>query len=134
MGADWGKRVGYGNIHGFRSVAVGRLGYSGLMTQDGLRQAFEAIEQGPQFSILVRRGAKHGHHLACEFHVDGFALGLVAPLVRAVAFGWVLTASALLPHFIIGAPSGDQPVPIEEGKVEGPISLSRRGRLPTSER
>ena len=66
------------------------------MAQDGLRQVFESIEQGPQFSILVRRGAKQGHHIASEFHIDGFALGLIRPLeVRPVAFGRVVTASAL---------------------------------------
>ena len=61
-----------------------------------MRQVFESIEQGPEFSILVRRGAKQGHHLAREFHIDGFALGLIRPLeVRTVAFGWILAASAL---------------------------------------
>ena len=61
-----------------------------------MRQGFESVEQGPQFPILVRRGAKHGHHIASEFHIDGFALGLIRPLeVRPVAFGRVVTASAL---------------------------------------
>ena len=61
-----------------------------------MRQRFESVEQGPQFSILVRRGAKQGHHIASEFHIDGFALGLIRPLeVRSVAFGWILAASAV---------------------------------------
>lgn len=72
------------------------MGHLGLMAQDGLRQAFESIEQGSQFSILVRRGAKDGHHIAGEFHMDGFALGLIRPLeVRPVPFRWILAASAL---------------------------------------
>ena len=72
------------------------LGQLGLMAQDGLRQSFESIEQGPQFSILVSGGAKNGHYVASEFHIDGFALGLIRPLeVRSVAFGRVLAASAL---------------------------------------
>ena len=46
--------------------------------------------------MLVRRVAKHGHYIASEFHIDGFALGLIGPLeVRPVAFGRVVTASAL---------------------------------------
>ena len=84
------------DIPGFWSVAVGGLCHLGLMAQDGLRQAFKSIEQGSQFSILMRRGAKHGHHIASEFHVDRLALGLKRPLeVRSVAFGRVVAASAL---------------------------------------
>ena len=72
------------------------MGPFGLMAQDGLRQSFETIEQGLQFSILLRSGAKHGHHFGSEFHIDGFAIGLIRPLeVRSVAFGRVLAASAL---------------------------------------
>jgi hypothetical protein len=75
------------NIPGFRSVAVGGLGPFGLMAQDGLRQSVKTIEQGFQFSILLRRGAKHGHHFGSELHIDGFAFGLIRPLeVRSVAF------------------------------------------------
>ena len=66
------------------------------MAQDSLRQRFESVEQGPQFSILVRRGAKHGHHIASEFHIDRFALGLICPLeIGSVAFSRVVAASAL---------------------------------------
>ena len=66
------------------------------MAQDGLRQPFETIEQGPQFSILLSSGAKHRHYFGGEFHVDRFAFGLIRPLeVRSVAFSRVLTASAL---------------------------------------
>ena len=72
------------------------MGPFGLMAQDGLRQSFETIERGLQFSILLRSGAKHGHHFGSEFHIDGFAIGLIRPLeVRSVAFGRVLAASAL---------------------------------------
>ena len=46
-GVKFGKRAGYEDIPGFRSVAMGGLGQLGLMAQDGLRQAFESIEQGP---------------------------------------------------------------------------------------
>ena len=55
--AGRGQRAGYENIPGFRSVAVGGLGPFGLMAQDGLRQSFQTIEQGLQFSILLRSGA-----------------------------------------------------------------------------
>ena len=80
----------------FRSVAVGGLGPFGLMAQDGLRQSFQTIEQGLQFSILLRSGAKHGHHIGSEFHIDGFAFGLIRPLeVRSMSFGRVLAASAV---------------------------------------
>ena len=44
--AGWGQKAGYENIPGFRSVAVGGLGLFGLMAQGGLRQSFQAIEQG----------------------------------------------------------------------------------------
>jgi hypothetical protein len=75
---------------------VGGLGPFGLMAQDGLRQSFKTIEQELQFSILLRSGAKPGHHFGSEFHIDGFAFGLIRPLeVRSVAFGRVLAASAL---------------------------------------
>ena len=80
----------------FGSFAVSGLGQFGLMAQDRLRQRFESVEQGPQFSILVRRGAKHGHDVAGQFHIDGFAFGFIGPLeVRSVAFGRVVAASAL---------------------------------------
>ena len=88
--------MGYENIPGFWLVAVRELGQFGLMTEDGLRQVFESIEQGPQFSILERGSAEDGHDIACEFHIDSFALGLICPFeVRSVAFGWILAASAL---------------------------------------
>ncbi len=91
-----GKRAGYQNIPGFRSVAVGGLSQFGLMAQDGLRELFESIEQGPEFSILVSGRAKQGHYITGEFHIDRFALGLVGPLeIRPVAFGRVVAASAL---------------------------------------
>ena len=94
--AGRGQKAGYGNIPGFRSVAVGELGPFGLMAQGGLRQSFQAIEQGLQFSILLRSGAKRGHHFGSEFHIDGFAPGLIRPLeVRSVAFVRILAASAL---------------------------------------
>jgi hypothetical protein len=101
VGAKWAvvrpaKRVGYENISGFRSVVVRGLGQFGLMAQDSLRQRFESVEQGPQLSILVRRGAERGHHVAREFHIDRFALRLIRPLeVRSVAFRGVVAASAL---------------------------------------
>ena len=88
--------VGYENIPGFRSVAMGGLCPLGLMAQGSLRQRFQSVEQGLQFPILVRGGAKQGHHLASEFYIDGFAVGLIRPLeVRSVAFGRILAASAL---------------------------------------
>ena len=90
--------MGYENIPVFRSVSVSGLSEFGLMAQDSLRERFESVEQGPQFAILVRRGAKHGHNIASEFHIDRFALalGLIRPLeVRSVAFSRVLAASAL---------------------------------------
>jgi hypothetical protein len=66
------------------------------MAQDSLRERFESVEQGPQFPIPMRRGAKHGHHIASEFHIDRFALGLIRPFeVRSVAFSRVVAASAL---------------------------------------
>ena len=66
------------------------------MAQDGLRQAFKSVEQGPESSILLRRGAKQGHHITREFQIDGFAFGLEGPLeVESVAFGWILAASTL---------------------------------------
>ena len=72
------------------------MGAFGLMAQDGLRESFKTIEQGFQFSILLRSGAKHGHHFGSEFHIDGFAFGLIRPLeVRSVAFVRILAASAL---------------------------------------
>ena len=88
--------AGYENIPGFRSVAVVGLGPFGLMAQDSLRESFKTIEQGLQFSILLRSGAKHGHYFASELHVDRFAFGLIRPLeVRSVPFRRVLAASAL---------------------------------------
>ncbi len=94
--AGWGQRAGYENIPGFRLVAVGRLGPFDLVAQDGLRESFKTIEQGLQFSILLRCGAKHGHHFGSEFHIDGFAFGLIRPLeVRSMSFGRVLAASTL---------------------------------------
>ena len=72
------------------------LGQFGLMAKDSLRQRFESVEQGLQLPILVRRGAKHGHHIARKFHIDGFAFGLIRPLeVRSMSFSRVLAASAL---------------------------------------
>ena len=59
---------------------MGGLGPLGLMAQDGLRESFKTIEQGLQFSILWRSGAKHGYHFGSEFHIDGFAFGLMRPL------------------------------------------------------
>ena len=47
---------------------MGGLGPFGLMAQDGLRESFKTIEQGLQFSILLRSGAKQGHHFGSEFH------------------------------------------------------------------
>jgi len=94
--AGWGQRAGYEKIPGFRSIAVGGLGPFGLMAQGGLRQSFQTIEQGLQFSILLRSGAKCGHRLGSEFYIDGLAFGLIGPLeVRAVSFSRVLAASAL---------------------------------------
>lgn len=94
--AGWGQKAGYENIPGFRSVAAGRLGPFGLMVQGGLRQSFQAIEQGLQFSILLRSSAKRGHHFGSEFHIDSFAFGLIRPLeVRSMSFSRVLAASAL---------------------------------------
>ena len=88
--------VGYENIPGFRSVAMGGLCPLGLIAQDGLRQSFKTVEQGLQPSILLRSGAKQGHHFGSEFDIDGFAFGLVRPFqVRSMAFGRVLAASAL---------------------------------------
>jgi hypothetical protein len=79
-----------------RSVAVHGLGPFGLMAQYGLRQPFQTIEQGFRFSILLRSGAKHGHHFGSEFHVDGFAFSLIRPFkVRSMSFGRVLAARAL---------------------------------------
>jgi hypothetical protein len=72
------------------------LGPFDLLAQGGLRQSFKATEQGLQFSILLRSGAKHGHYFASELHVDRFALSLIRPLeVRSMSFRWVLAASAL---------------------------------------
>jgi hypothetical protein len=72
------------------------LGPFGLMAQDGLRQSVKTIEQGLQFSILLRSGTEHGHYFGSEFHIDGFAFGLIRPFeVRSVAFGRVWAASAL---------------------------------------
>ena len=72
------------------------MGPFDLLAQGGLRQSFKATEQGLQFSILLRSGAKHGHHIASELHVDRFAFGLISPLeVRSVPFSRVLAASAL---------------------------------------
>ena len=88
--------AGYENIPGFRSVAAGGLSAFGLESQDGLRESFKTIEQGVQFSILLRSSAKRGHHFGSEFHIDGFAFGLIRPLeVRSVAFVRILAASAL---------------------------------------
>ena len=88
--------MGYENIPGFRSVAMGGLGPLGLMAQDGLRQSFKTVEQGLQLSILLRSDAKQGHHFGSEFHIDGFAFGLIRPLeVRSMSFSRVLAASAL---------------------------------------
>jgi hypothetical protein len=75
---------------------VGGLGLFGQMAQGGLRQSFKTIEQGLQFSVLLRGGAKRGHRFGSEFHIDGFAFGLIGPLeVRSMSFSWVLAASAL---------------------------------------
>ncbi len=72
------------------------MGPFDLVAQDGLRESFKTIEQGLQFSILLRCGAKHGHHFGSEFHIDGFAFGLIRPLeVRSMSFGRVLAASTL---------------------------------------
>ena len=88
--------AGYEHIPCFRSVAMGGLGPFGLMAQGGLRQSFKTIEQGLQFSILVRSGAKRGHHFGSQFHIDGFAFSLIRPLeVRSMSFSRVLAASAL---------------------------------------
>ena len=66
------------------------------MAQNSLRQPFETIEQGLKFSILLRGGAKQGHYVVSELHIDRFAFGLIRPLkVRSMAFGRVLAASAL---------------------------------------
>jgi hypothetical protein len=75
---------------------VGGLGLFGLMAQHGLGQSFQTIEQGLQFSILLRSGAKHGHYFASELHVDRLAFGLIRPLeVRSMSFSRILAASAL---------------------------------------
>src|SRR5260370_42348146 len=75
---------------------MGGLGPFGVMAEDRLRQSFKTIEQGLQLSILLRSSTKHGHHFGSEFHIDGFAFGLIRPLeVRSMSFGWVLAASAL---------------------------------------
>ena len=88
--------AGYENIPGFRSVTVDGLRQFGLMAQDILRWSFETIEQGPQFSILLRSGAKHGHHFGSEFDVDRFAFGLIRPLeVRSMTLSRVVATSAL---------------------------------------
>ena len=72
------------------------MGAFSLMAQDGLRESFKTIEQGLQFSILLRSCAKRGHHFGSEFHIDGFAFGLIRPLeVRSMSFSRVLAASAL---------------------------------------
>ena len=74
---------------------MGGLGPFGLMAQDGLRESFKTIEQGLQFAILLRSRAKHGHHFGRQFHINGFAFGLIRPLeVRSMAFVRVLAASA----------------------------------------
>ena len=72
------------------------MGPFDLMAQGGLRQSFQTIKQGLQFSILLRSGAKHGQYFASEFHVDRFAFSLIRPLeVRSMSFRRVLAASAL---------------------------------------
>ena len=72
------------------------MGPFDLMAQGGLRQSVQTIEQGLQFSILLRRGAKHGHYFASELYVDRFAFSLIRPLeVRSMSFSRVLAASAL---------------------------------------
>ena len=72
------------------------MGPFDVLAQGSLRQPFKTIEQGLQFSILLRSGAKHGHHFGSEFHIDGFAFGLISPLeVRSMSFSRVLAASAL---------------------------------------
>jgi hypothetical protein len=46
--------------------------------------------------MLLRSSTKDGHHFGSEFHIDGFALGLIRPLeVRSVAFVRILATSAL---------------------------------------
>ena len=72
------------------------MGPFDLLAQGGLRQSFKTIEQGLEFSILLRSGTKYGHHFGSEFHIDGFAFGLIRPLeVGSMSFSRVLAASAL---------------------------------------
>ena len=71
------------------------MGPFGLMAQGGLRQSFKTIEQGLESSILLRSGTKRGHHFGSEFHIDGFAFGLIRPLeVRSMP-----RRSARIDHF-----------------------------------
>ena len=72
------------------------MGPFGVMAKGGLGQSFQTIEQGLQFSILLRSSAKHRHYFVSELHVDRFAFSLIRPLeVRSMSFSRVLAASAL---------------------------------------
>jgi len=66
------------------------LGQFGLLPQDGLRELFEAAEQGLQLSILQSGGLVKGSRFRRELHVDRFAVGLVSEFeVRPVTLARV---------------------------------------------
>ena len=72
------------------------MGPFGLMAQDGLRESFQTIQQGLQFSMLLRGGPEQRRDFRSELHIEGFAFGLIRPLeVRSMSFSRVLAASAL---------------------------------------
>jgi hypothetical protein len=66
------------------------------MSQDGLRQALQAVQKKLQLSILLGSSPIHGHRFHSEFHIDRSSLGLIRPLkIWSVPFGWIVAAGAI---------------------------------------
>ena len=79
-----------------RSVAARRLREFGLIPQSSLRQPLQTIQQGLQFSMLLRGGPEQRRDFRSELHIDGFAFGLIRPLeVRSMALSRIMAAGTL---------------------------------------
>ena len=80
----------------FVSMTAFGLYQFGLVTQDGLREFVEAVQQGFQLAVFLRRGPIQRSRFWREFDVDGFAVGLIGKLeVGAMALGGVGGTDAL---------------------------------------
>src|SRR5260370_42296500 len=86
---------GYPDNPGFRSILPVGFCQFGLMSQDGLRELLEAVEQALQLAILQGGGPIEGRGLRRERHIVGLPIGLIGEFeIWAVALGGGWSSSA----------------------------------------